>query len=59
MLFTLNKQNTKAPSEVLATITNFAKGDAATSPLVENGLIPQFIPLETLVNRSLGKESGF
>jgi hypothetical protein len=59
MLFTLNKQNTQAPSEVLAKITNFAKGDASHSSVAESGNSPQFIPLETLVNRSLGKETGF
>ncbi|MEG4115041.1 MULTISPECIES: COP23 domain-containing protein [unclassified Microcoleus] len=59
MLFTLNKENKKAPSEVLATITNFASGNATTKSVAENAPIPQFIPLETLVNSSLGKENGF
>ncbi|MEG4281582.1 COP23 domain-containing protein [Microcoleus sp. A006_D1] len=58
MLFTLNKQNTQAPSQILVKITNFASGAASNSPVAENGS-PQFIPLETLVNRVLEKESGF
>lgn len=59
MLFTLNKQNSQTPGEILVKITNFAKGAASNSTTAESGYIPQFIPLETLVNRSLGKDSGF
>lgn len=59
MLFTLNKQNSKNPGEILVKITNFASGAASNSSVAESGTIPQFIPLETLVNRSLGKDSGF
>jgi len=59
MLFTLNKQNSQTPGEILVKITNFAKGTASNSTTAEKGYIPQFIPLETLVNRSLGKDSGF
>jgi hypothetical protein len=59
VLFTLKKENSQNPSAILAKITNFAKGDASNPPIAESGNIPQFIPLETLVNRVLGKETGF
>jgi Circadian oscillating protein COP23 len=59
VLFTLKKENSQNPSAILAKITNFAKGDASNPPIAESGNIPQFIPLETLVNRVLGRETGF
>jgi hypothetical protein len=59
VLFTLKKQNSQNPSEILGKITQFAEGVASNSPITEGGKIPQFIPLETLVNRVLGKETGF
>ncbi|MEG4347976.1 COP23 domain-containing protein [Microcoleus sp. A003_D6] len=55
MLFTLNEQNAKNPSQVLTTITRFAEGKATNSNVAESKDIPQSIPLEVLVNRSFDK----
>ncbi len=59
MLFTLNQENTKNPSDALVKITNFVQGKASNSPIGERGPLPQFISLETLVNRSLPQGKGF
>lgn len=55
MLFTLNEKNSNNPNQVLTTITSFAKGEANSSGVGESKDIPQFIPLDDLVNRSFGK----
>lgn len=55
MLFTLNKKNAKNPSAVLVEITNFSQGLASNSTVAEGGSVPQYIALETLVNRSFGQ----
>lgn len=60
MLFTLNQENQKNPSAVLVAITNFAQGKATDSTVAESGgNLPQYISLETLVNRVLPKDAGF
>lgn len=55
MLFTLNKENEKNPSSHLATISNFVKGKATGSTIIENGT-RQFISLEALVDRSFRRK---
>ncbi|MFM6913167.1 MAG: COP23 domain-containing protein [Dolichospermum sp.] len=54
MLFTLNQENANNPSAVLARITNFSQGLASDSTITESGSVPQYIALESLVNRSFG-----
>lgn len=54
LLFTLNKNNSKSPSAVLATLTDFRRG-ATGSTVEESGGTPLYIPLEDLVDRRLGK----
>ncbi len=59
MLFTLNRENSQNPSEVLNRITNFAQGQAYPKSITEKANLPSIISLETLVNRSLPKGNGF
>ena len=59
LLFTLKKENAKNPSEVLANLTNYGNGFASPKIVWENGNIPQFIPLQPLVDNTLPKDSGW
>lgn len=56
MLFTLSKKNAEDPNQALAKITNVAYSKSNSSPIDESGYL---IPLETLVNRLLPKDSRF
>ncbi len=55
LLFTLNKANAKNPAQVLVQLTNFATGLVSNKDFIERNRTPQYIPLETLVDRLLGK----
>lgn len=57
MLFTLNRENTKKPAEVLSKITNFAQGKATSSTIDEKDP-PSKIKLEELVDRLLPKDNS-
>ena len=52
MLFTLNQENVKNPSLVLAKINNFSEHKGGESTVYEGGEGIQFISLEDLVNSS-------
>jgi len=53
ILFTLNQQNARNPSVVLARMVNFAQGLAVDGTIYEGGVTPQYISLEAVVERSL------
>ena len=57
-LFTLNRENEKNPSLILAKIADFAKARGTDSTISENGNTTQFISLDVLVNRAVDLDNG-